>query len=111
VTRVIRGQELSEPHSDYTRFGLDLARVNVAAGEDIRYLSRDRAERLELPGYDFWLIDSPRVAIVRFGEDDVLGGAEIPADPAVVARQCLWRDLAWQHATPFAAYDSRAYET
>jgi len=115
--RTAAGQQMErvrivrEPHSDYTRFGLDLARVNVAAGEDIRYLSRDRAETLELPGYDFWLIDSSRVAILRFGEDDVLCGAEISADPAVVARHCLWRDLAWRHATPLAAYDAHAYET
>jgi hypothetical protein len=51
------------------------------------------------------------VAIVRFGEDDVLSGAEIPADPAEVARHCLWRDLAWRHATSLAAYDAHAYET
>jgi hypothetical protein len=109
--RMQRARIVSEPHSDYTRFGLDLARVNVAAGEDIRYLSRDRAEGLDLPGYDFWLIDSSRVAILRFGEDDILCGAEIPADPAVVARHRHWRDLAWRHAIPFTAYDSYAYET
>jgi hypothetical protein len=41
VTQVIRGQELADfVLGYYTRFGLDLARVNVAAGEDIRYLSR-----------------------------------------------------------------------
>ena len=35
MTRV---RVVSEPHDDYTRFLLDLARINVAAGEDIRYL-------------------------------------------------------------------------
>lgn len=95
----------SEPHSDYTRFGLDLARVNVAAGEDIRYLLRQRAQELDLPDHDFWLIDSARLAILRFGEDDVLLGAEVPTDPAMVVKHCYWRDVAWHHAIPLVDYN------
>lgn len=102
--RMARVRIVSEPHSDYTRFGLDLARINVAAGEDIRYLPRDRAEKLDLPDHDFWLIDSAKVGILHFGEDDVLLGAEISIDPAAVARYCAWRDVAWQHAIPFEEY-------
>jgi hypothetical protein len=102
--RTERVRIVSEPHSDYTRFGLDLARINVAAGEDIRYLPRNRAERLDLPDYDFWLIDSARLAILRFGEDDVLLGAELVGDPAALVKHCSWRDVAWHHATPLAEY-------
>ena len=102
--RMMRVRIVSEPHSDYTRFGLDLARVNVAAGEDIRYLPRKRAEDLDLPDHDFWLIDSSRVGVLRFGDDDVLLGAEISADPAVVVRHCYWRDVARHYAVPFPAY-------
>ena len=81
-----------------------LARVNAAAGEDIRYLPRDRAERLDLPGYDFWLVDSARVGILRFGNDDVLLGAEVDDNPAAVLRHCRYRDVALGHAIPFAEY-------
>jgi len=102
--RMMRVRVVTEPHSDYTRFGLDLARVNVAAGEDIRYLPRASAAGLDLPGHDFWLIDSCRVGILRFGDDDLLAGAEVTADPAVVARHCHWRDVAWRFAVPFAEY-------
>jgi hypothetical protein len=102
--RMARVRIVTEPHSDYTRFGIDLAQVNVAAGEDIRYLPRARAARLDVPGDDFWLIDSSRVAILRFGDDDVLLGAEIVTDPALVARHCHWRDVAWQVAVPLAEY-------
>jgi len=102
--RMMRVRVVSEPHSDYTRFGLDLARVNVAAGEDIRYLPRDRAAGLDLPSYDFWLIDSSRLGILRFGDDDVLLGAEIITDPAEIVRHCYWRDVAWHYAIPFADY-------
>ena len=102
--RMTRVRVVSEPHDGYTRFLLDLARVNVAAGEDIRYLPRDRAKGLDLPGYDFWLIDSTRVGILQFREDDVLLGAGIHDDPAVVMRHCRYRDAALQHAVPFAEY-------
>ncbi len=102
--RMQRVRIVSEPHSDYTRFGLDLARVNAAAGEDIRYLPRDRADGLDLPDYDYWLIDSRKVGILRFTDDDVLLGAEIRADPAVVVEHCYWRDVAWHYAVPLAEY-------
>ena len=102
--RMMRVRIVNEPHSEYTRFGLDLARVNVTAGEDIRYLPRQQAVGLDLPGHDFWLIDSSRVAILRFADDDVLLGAEILSDPAVVVSHCYWRDVAWHYAVPFAAY-------
>jgi hypothetical protein len=108
--RTVQGQRMSrvrivtEPHSDYTRFGIDLARINVAAGEDIRYLSRDRAASLDLPGHDFWLIDSNRVGILYFGDDDTLLGAEITTEAAVVDLHSHWRDVACDAATPLAEY-------
>ena len=108
--RTARGERMSrvrivaEPRSDYTLFGIDLARVNVAAGEDIRYLPRAQAANLDLPGYDFWLIDSRTVGILRFGEDDLLLGAAIMDDPAVVDCHCHWREVAWEAAIPLAEY-------
>lgn len=103
--RMARVRIVSEPYSEYTRFGLDLARVNVAAGEDIRYLPRARAIELGLPEYDFWLIDSSRLAILRFGDDDVLLGAEISDDPGEIVQHGDWRDLAWRHAIPVRDYN------
>ncbi len=103
--RMERVRIVSEPHSDYTRFGLDLGRVNAAAGEDIRYLPRDRAKGVDLPDHDFWLIDSSRLAILRFGEDDLLLGAEVPTDPAVILQHCCWRDVAWHYAIPLMDYN------
>jgi hypothetical protein len=102
--RMERVRIVSEPHSDYTRFGLDLARINVAAGEDIRYLPRDRAESLDLPDHDFWLIDSSKVGILRFGNDDVLLGSEVLTESAVIVKYCSWRDVAWHHAIPLVEY-------
>lgn len=104
--RMMRVRVVSEPHSDYTQFGIDLARVNAAVGDDIRYLPRDQARSLDLPDHDFWLIDSTRVGILRFGNDDVLLGAEVTTDPAVVVRHCYWRDVAWHYAVPVTVYNT-----
>lgn len=102
--RMMRVRIVDEPHSDYTRFGLDLARVNVAAGDDIRYLPRAQAKGLDLPDHDYWLIDSRKLGILRFGDDDVHLGLEVVTDPAVVVQHCYWRDVAWHYAIPFAEY-------
>jgi hypothetical protein len=99
-----RVRVVSEPHSDYTRFGVDLARrLNVPAGEDIRYLPRHRSWELSLPDEDFWLLDSSRVLVLHF-DDDVLLGAELVSDPAEVVRRAYWRDAAWHYAVPVDAY-------
>ncbi len=102
--QIIRVRVVGEPHSQYTRFLLALAAVNAPAGEDIRYLPRERARCLDLPGHDFWLIDSSRVAILRFAQDDTLLGAEVHDDPAVVVLHCYYRDVASHYAVPFAEY-------
>jgi hypothetical protein len=104
--RIERVRIVSEPHGDYTRFLLDLARVNVAAGEDIRYLPRHQAKGLGLPGHDFWLIDFSKVGVLRFGGGGVLLGAEITTDPDAVARYRHYRDVAWRSAIPFEEYVS-----
>lgn len=104
--RMERVRVVSEPPSDYTRFGIDLARrLNVPAGEDIRYLPRPRAEALGLPDEDFWLLDSSRVLTLHF-DGDVLLGAELIADPAAVVRRAYWRDEARQYAIPVGEYSA-----
>jgi hypothetical protein len=102
--RIERVRVITEPWSDYTRFGLNLSRLNVAAGEDIRYLSRDHADELGLPQYDYWLLDSSKMCILRFDDQDVLLGAEIVNDPAVVVEHARHRDIAQRYALPRADY-------
>jgi hypothetical protein len=102
--RMERVRVVSEPHSDYTRFGIDLARrLNVPAGEDIRYLSRGRAGELNLPDEDFWLLDSSRALTLHF-DGDVLLGAALVTDPAEVVKRGFWRDAAWHYAVPAHEY-------
>jgi len=102
--RMERVRVVSEPHSDYTRFGIDLARrLNIPSGEDIRYLSRQRAKEIELPDEDFWLLDSCRLLVIQFAGDVALG-PELVTDPAEVVKHCYWRDAAWHHAVPLDEY-------
>jgi hypothetical protein len=102
--RMERVRVVSEPRSDYTRFGIDLARrLNVPAGEDIRYLPRHRAAGIGLPDEDFWLLDSSRVLTLHF-DGDVLLGAELVTDPAAVVQRAYWRDAAWHYAVPVDEY-------
>ncbi|MEV7969279.1 DUF6879 family protein [Sphaerisporangium sp. NPDC088356] len=101
---VRRVRVVSEPHSDYTRFGLWLSERNVTAGEDIRYLPRPQAEALRLPTIDYWLLDSTRMYILRFTDDDNLLGGELVTDPDVLRQALEWRDIAWEHAIPRAEY-------
>ncbi|GII86599.1 hypothetical protein Ssi03_45890 [Sphaerisporangium siamense] len=105
--RMERVRVVSEPHSDYTRFGLAVAAQNVQAGEDIRYLPRGQAAGLDLPDHDFWLIDSASLLILRFGDDDVLLGADYTTDPTTVVKHCYYRDVARHYAVPWNEYRGR----
>jgi len=90
---------VSVPLSDWMRYGTEVARLNVLAGEDIRYLRRQVAGGLGIAPYDAWLFDSTRLVQLHFDKsDDTFCGAETIADPAVVTRHLLWRELAWRHA-------------
>ena len=102
--RMTRVRVVAEPHTGYTRFLLHLAGINVPAGEDIRYLPHDRAEGLDLPDEDFWLVDSTTVVILRFADDNTLLGGEVHDDPAVVVRHCYYRDVACHYAIPYLEY-------
>lgn len=100
--RIERVRVVSQPHSDYTRYGLWLCRYNLQAGEDIRYLERSQATGLA--DHDYWLFDSSRLYVVRFTEDDQLLGAEPVEDPAHIIQANAWRDVAWHHAVPYDQY-------
>lgn len=107
--RIARVRVVSEPWSDYTKFGMYAARGNIEAGEDIRYLSRLRAAGLglpvELPGHDYWLFDSRFIVVLHFNDEtnDIVR-IEVLDDPALVVQHNTWRDAAWHHAAPMDEY-------
>ncbi|MGW2106774.1 DUF6879 family protein [Streptomyces sp. NPDC001948] len=98
--RIERVRLVDEPPTEGQRFLLASAPGNVDAGEDIRNLTRARAEQLRLPDYDFWLFDSRTVARFAFDENDTTLGVYVTEEPAEVLAACQARDAAWHHAVP-----------
>lgn len=100
--RFERVRLVDEPMTEGQQFLLATGLGNVAAGEDIRNLTRARAQELRLPDFDFWLFDSKTVARFAFDENDTTLGVYVTEDPVEVLAACQARDAAWHHAVPTA---------
>lgn len=101
---VQRARIVTRPHTLYTRYLLSLAKHNVAAGEDIRYMSRADADPADAASEDFWVLDDDRVAFSVFDNSGQWIGATLTADAAIVAHARSVRDRVWAAATPFEEY-------
>lgn len=96
---------VSEPVTEYIRFEfLDAAEL-VRVGEEVRWLPRQRASELLLPGNDFWCFDAQTVVFTYFSGDGAVQGYELTADPALVARAATAFEAAWLTAIPHGEYD------
>ena len=102
--RFERVRVVSDPPTDYQRFGMYGSQVNTELGEDIRYLPRDRANELDLPDHDFWVFDSEVLLFLHWTADDRSVGHSAVTDPELVTSHERWIDLAWPHATPALDY-------
>jgi hypothetical protein len=105
--RFARVRVVTQPLTDYSRFGIWSAKFTCEAGEDIRYLTREQAGGL--PDHDYWLFDSRKLVRMRFDEHAVSLGGELIDDPAEVVQHNYWRDAAWHEAVrrdDFAAEQS-----
>lgn len=91
-----RVRVVSVPLSDYNRWALAVSEHNNAAGEDIRYLDREKAEGL--PDFDYWVFDDAWIAKIRCDEHGWVLGAEVVKDRAeVVALGAAFED-AWERS-------------
>ncbi|MEU3463795.1 DUF6879 family protein [Streptomyces sp. NPDC006733] len=97
--RVERVRVLDVPPTDYQRWLLEDVADSVAAGEDIRYLPRDKADGLGFPMRDFWLFDSKVIGQFSFDGDRSLG-MHLTQDTEQVLLGCQIRDAAWHFARP-----------
>lgn len=105
--RFERVRLVDEPPSRGQEFLLASAPGNVAAGEDIRNLSRSRAHELRLPDFDFWLFDSKVVVRFAFDDKDATLGVYVTEDPVEVLAACQARDTAWHHAVRAEEFANR----
>ncbi len=101
---VRRARIVSEPVTDYIRFEHTGTVVNVAAGEEVRWLPRRMASDLALPGNDLWLIDGKRVMFHWFTGDGDWAGHEFNEDPATVKMVTDAFETVWQRAVPHVQY-------
>ena len=99
--RFQRVRLVADPPTDYQRFGLRNCRDNVAAGEDMRYLTRPDADRLDLPDHDFWLFDDKRLVLLWFTPNNRLLGGQVVADEDVVDQHRHWLSVALDAATHY----------
>jgi hypothetical protein len=98
--RFSRVRVVSMPFTDYSRFGVFCSGYTNAAGEEIRYLTRDQAEAAGLPNHDYWLFDSRKLVRMHFDDAENFLGGEIIADAAEIVKHNYWRDVAWHRAVP-----------
>lgn len=96
--RFARVRVVSVPLTDYSRFGVWCSQFTNGAGEDIRYLTRDRAESTGLPSHDYWLFDSRKLVRMHFDDADAFLGGEVVNDPTEIVKHNYWRDAAWHRA-------------
>jgi hypothetical protein len=101
---VSRVRVVTVPHSDYTKWGLTVAPLNIEAGEDIRWLPRHLANGIDFPADDYWLFDDNRVVFTVFEKDGrFVGGRE--ANDARTIEQCRKvQEQVWTLAIPHHEY-------
>lgn len=101
---VHRARIISEPVSQYIRYEHAGTPVNLAAGEQVRWLPRLGATDIALPGNDFWLFDGRLVRIGHFSGDGALTEHELSEEPALAKLCTSAFEAVWERATPHADY-------
>lgn len=99
-----RVRVVTVPHTDYTRWLLEVSRHSVDAGEDIRYIARDRIDPKKLTADDWWLLDDDTVAFTAFKPNGQLGGGAMTTDTRIVDYCRTVRDYVWTRAVSYADY-------
>ncbi|MFD0742754.1 DUF6879 family protein [Phytohabitans flavus] len=103
--QIKRARVVSEPISEYIRYEYDVTDgLNIASGEEIRWLPRRRASDIALPGNDFWLFGDD---LLLFNHVDGNGGwlgVEHSTDPSAVKLCASAFEAVWERAIPHADY-------
>ncbi|WP_043628067.1 DUF6879 family protein [Nonomuraea candida] len=100
-----RARIVSEPVTEFIRHEYELTNpLNIASGEQVRWLPRRLASDLALPGNDFWVFDDRLVRFGHFaGNGDFL--AHEMRDEPDVARLCVSAfEAVWDRGIDHAEY-------
>jgi hypothetical protein len=104
-----RVRVVSEPLSDYTCYEYDITdTLNIAAGEQVRWLPRDRAPHtLTVPINDYWVFDAHTALILHHDGDGDETGRLVSHDRDVITTLRAGFDLIWDAATDHRDYQPR----
>lgn len=105
---VERVRVVDDPPSAYLRWEIENTPHNLGAGEDIRYLSRDAARRLQLPSYDYWIFDASLLVLLEFDALDRFLGFRTTQNRRVVDEHQRLRTCAWREALTYEQYATEA---
>ncbi|WP_116213875.1 DUF6879 family protein [Streptomyces olivoreticuli] len=101
---VRRAHIVSEPVTEYIRYEHAGTPVNIAAGEQIRWLPRRQASDIALPGNDFWLFDGRVVMFNHFAGDGASAGPSA-TEPLATAKLCASAfEAVWERGIPHERY-------
>ncbi|MFJ2631045.1 DUF6879 family protein [Streptomyces sp. NPDC087422] len=102
--RVRRARVVSEPVTEYIRWEHYVTHSNVAAGEQVRWLSRRDAGGVLLPANDFWIFDGKLMRVHHFSGDGDWLGKELREGAEVELYAAAFETI-WDCATPHAEYE------
>ncbi|MFI6334118.1 DUF6879 family protein [Streptomyces sp. NPDC050535] len=102
---VRRARVVSEPVTDYIRWENYVTAANVAAGEQVRWLSRRQATDLLIPVNDFWIFDDQLMRVHHFTGDGAWADKELCDDPGVVGTCSAAFERIWERAIPHDEYE------
>lgn len=102
---VRRARVVSEPITEFIRHEYEVSsRMNIPAGELVRWLPRRQALDLVLPANDFWVLDDQVVRFGYFAGDGTYLGHEIVEDPGIVKICVDAFEAVWARAIDHADY-------
>ncbi|MFB8279187.1 DUF6879 family protein [Nocardia colli] len=104
---VNRARIVSVPHNDYTNYAKHVARLNVEAGEDVRYLPRHLIDPADLTTDDWWIFDDAVVAFTLFEPSGRWVGGAVTTDPRIVEYIRAVKERVWSTAIPLAEYNQQ----
>lgn len=104
--KVRRARIVSEPVSQYIRFEYEVTNgLNIAAGEEVRWLPRRRTTGIALPGNDFWLFDSALLLVNHFDGDGEWLDPVLSTDPQEIKLCADAFESVWQLGIPHTDYE------
>jgi len=99
-----RARVVSEPVTEYIRYEHAITFSNVAAGEQVRWLPRDRASDLLLPGNDLWIFDDRLIRFGLFSGDGAFLRHTLEDEPGIVKQCAAAFEPIWHRAIPHDQY-------